>query len=141
MSRAIWTALVIGAATISGLGAQQSEYNGEKMIELVRRDGRLLFVEPGKDSAEPVTIVVGSKVRFDNKDKDPHIVMSTVVIDGKPLFSTGVIEPGKYVDLLFDIDLYERAGGKPANVATLKYRSDQQTGEDSEIQLLSAAKR
>jgi plastocyanin len=141
MSRAIWAALVVAVVITSGLDAQQSKQNVEKTIELTRRDSKLTFVEPGKDYAEPITIVVGEKVRFVNRDTESHTVVSTVVVEGKPLFSTGVIKPGEYVDLLFDIDLYERAGGKPANVVTLKYRSDQQLGEDSEIRLLSAAKR
>ena len=44
-------------------------------------------------------------------------------------------------DLLFDIDLYERAGGRPANVVTVKYRSNEKPGEPGEIRLLSAARR
>ncbi|WP_035695958.1 cupredoxin domain-containing protein [Bradyrhizobium liaoningense] len=141
MTRAICVALVLAAASTCGVDAQQSGYNVEKTIELTIKDGKLMFIERGKDHAEPITIVVGEKIRFENKDKEPHTVVSTMVIEGKPLFSTGVIKPGEYLDLLFDIDLYQRAGGKPANVVTLKYRSDLQLGEDSEIRLLSAAKR
>jgi plastocyanin len=141
MTRAICVALVLAAVITSGVDAQQSGYKVEKTIELTIKDGKLMFIERGKDHVEPITIVVGEKIRFENKDKEPHTVVSTMVIEGKPLFSTGVIKPGEYLDLLFDIDLYKRAGGKPANVVTLTYRSDQQLGEDSVIRLLSAAKR
>jgi hypothetical protein len=40
----------------------------------------------------------------------------------------GAIKPGDHMDLLFDIDLYERAGGKPASVVTVKYRSRERDG-------------
>lgn len=141
MTRAICVALVVAAVITAGVDEQQGDYKVEKTIELIRKDGTLMFIERCKDHAEPITMVVGERVRFENMDKEPHTVVSTMVIEGKPLFSTGVIKPGEYLDLLFDIDLYQRAGGKPANVVTLKYRSDQQLGEDSEIRLLSAAKR
>lgn len=141
MSRAAWAVVVIAAVITSGVVAQQSDDKVTKTIELTRRDGRLLFIERGKDFAEAITVVVGEKIRFENKDKEPHTVVSTEIVEGKPLFSSGVIRPDEYQDLLFDFDLYERAGGRPANVVTLKYHSEQQTGEDSEIRLLSAAKR
>lgn len=140
MTRVICVALVLAAVITSGVDAQQ-DYKVEKTIELTRKDGTLMFIERGKDHAEPITMVVGERIRFENQDKEPHTVGSTMVIEGKPLFSTGVIKPGEYRDLLFDIDLYTQAGGEPANVVTLKYCSDQQLGEDSEIRLLSAAKR
>lgn len=141
MSRAICAALVIAALFTSGAVAQQSNYKVVKTIELTRRDGKLMFIERGKDFPEPVTVVVGEKIRFENKDSEPHAAVSTEIIEGKPLFNSGIIKPGEYLDLLFDFDLYERAGGRPANVVTLKYHSEQQLGEDSEIRLLSAAKR
>src|SRR5262245_16725782 len=141
MIRAICVALVLTAVITSGVDAQQGDYKVAKTIELTRKDGKLMFIERGKDRAEPITIVVGEKIRFENNDKEPHTVVSAMVIEGKPLFGTGVIKPGEYLDLLFDIDLFKRAGGEPANVVTLKYRSDQQLGEDSDIRLLSAAKR
>lgn len=141
MSRVICAVLVIAALVTSGVLAQPSDDKVAKTIELIRRDGKLLFIERGRDFAEPVTIVVGEKIRFENKDKEPHTVASTEIIEGKPLFSSGAIKPGEFLDLLFDFELYERAGGRPANVVTLKYHSEQQLGEDSEIRLLSAAKR
>ncbi|MGY4197823.1 cupredoxin domain-containing protein [Bradyrhizobium sp. USDA 4520] len=137
MTRVICVALVLAAVITAGVDTQQGGY---KVIELTRKDGTLMFIERGKDHAEPITMVVGERLRFENKDKEPHTVGSTMIFEGRPLFSTGVIKPGEYQDLLFDIDLYEQAGGEPANVVTLKYRSDQ-LGEDSEIRLLSAAKR
>jgi plastocyanin len=141
MSRAICAVLVVAALITSGVVAQQSDDHVAKTIELIRTGDKLLFIERGKKFAEPITAVVGEKIRFENKDYEPHTVVSTETIDGRPLFSSGLIKPGEYQDLLFDFDLYERAGGRPASVATLKYRNEQQTGEDSEIRLLSAAKR
>jgi len=141
MYRALCTALIISAVITSEVSAQDRDQQVDKTIELTRRDDKLVFIERGKDKVEPITIVVGQRIRWENKDKEPHQLVSTLTVAGKPLFSTGIIKPGDRMDLLFDIDLYERAGGKPANVVTLKYRSDDQPGEPGELQLLSAARR
>jgi len=141
MYRALCTALIIAAVVTSEVSAQERDQQVDKTIELIRRDGKLEFVERGKDKVAPITITVGQRIRWENKDKEPHTVVSTLTVAGKPLFSTGVIKPGDHMDLLFDIDLYDRAGGKPANVVTVKYRSDEQLGEPGELQLLSAARR
>jgi plastocyanin len=142
MRRGIIDAFVIAAMVLSGaVQAQQSDYKVEKTIGLFKRDGKLTFIERGKATVEPIIIIVGNRVRWENNDDKPHTVVSTLTIDGKPLFSTGVINPGEYEDVLFDINLYERAGGKPANVISLRYRSDEQQDEGGELQLLSAAKR
>jgi plastocyanin len=141
MYRALCVALVIAAVITSEGSAQERDREVDKTIELTRRDGKLVFIERGKNEVAPVTLVVGQRIRWENKDKDPHTLVSTLTVAGKPLFSTGVIKPGDHKDLLFDIDLYERAGGKPANIVTLKYRSYEQPGEPGELRLLSAARR
>ena len=142
MYRALCAALVIAAVMTPEVAAQEREHEADKTIELTRRDGNLVeFIERGKDKVAPVTIVVGQRIRFENKDNEPHTLVSTLTDSGKPLFSTGVIKPGDHEDLLFDFDLYERAGGKPANVVTLKYRSQAQPGEPGELRVLSAARR
>jgi len=141
MYRALCAALVIAAVITSEVIAQEHDREVDKTIELTRKDGKLEFIERGNDKVVPITIVVGQRIRWENKDNEPHTVVSTLTVAGKPLFSTGVINPGDHKDLLFDIDLYERAGGKPANVVTLKYHSPEQPGELSEIRLLSAARR
>ena len=41
---------------------------------------------------------------------------------------------------MFDIDLYQRAGGKPANVVTVKYHSRARVDDLGELQFLSAAR-
>jgi plastocyanin len=134
-------ALVIAALITSEVSAQEGDREVDKTIELTRRDGKLEFIERGKDNVAPITIVVGQRIRWENRDSEPHTLVSTLTIAGKPLFSTGVIKPGGHEDLLFDIDLYGRAGGKPANLVTVKYRSNEQPGEPGEIRLLSAARR
>ena len=141
MYRALCTALVIAAVITSEVSAQERDQQVDKTIELTRRDGRIVFVERGQDNAAPIAIVVGQRVRWENKDKEPHMLVSTLTVAGKPLFSTGVIKPGDHMDLLFDIDLYERAGGKPANVVTVKYRVHDLPDEPGELRLLSAARR
>ena len=142
MHRALCAALVIAAALASVVGAQEADRKVDKTIELSRRAGKLVFIEAGKDEVAPVTIVVGQTVRWENKDREPHEVASTLTVAGKPLFSTGVIRPGDHSDVLFDIESYQRAGGRPANVVTVKYRSSHElAGEPGELRLLSAARR
>jgi plastocyanin len=141
MYRALCAALVIAAVVTSEVSAQERDYKVDKTIELTRRDGKLVFIEGGKDEVAPVTVVVGQRIRWENKDKEPHTLVSTLTVSDKPLFSTGVIRPGDHTDVLFDIDLYDRAGGRPANVVTVKYRSQEQPGEPGELRLLSAARR
>src|SRR5262245_20539400 len=141
MHRALCTALIIAAVVTSEVSAQERDQQVDKTIELIRRDGKLAFIERGKDKVEPITITVGQRVRWENKDTEPHTLVSTLTVAGKPLFSTGAIKPGDHMDLLFDIDLYQPAGGKPANIVTVKYRSDEQPGEAGELWLLSAARR
>jgi plastocyanin len=141
MYRPLCAALVVAAAMTSEAGPQERGHEADKTIELTRRDGNLEFIERGKDKVAPVTIVVGQRIRWENKDSEPHTLVSTLTASAKPLFSTGVIKPGDHEDLLFDIDLYERAGGKPANVVTLNYRSQEQPSAIGELRLLSAARR
>lgn len=141
MYRAICAALLMAAVIISDASTQERDYKLDKTIELTRRNGKLAFIESGRDEVAAVAIVVGQTIRWENKDNEPHQLVSTLTVMGKPLFSTGVIKPGDHSDVLFDIDLYELAGGRPANLVTLKYRSDEQSGEIGELQLLSAARR
>jgi hypothetical protein len=141
MFRALCAALIIATAITLHVSGQERDHEVDKTIELTRRDGKLEFIERGKDKVAPITIVVGQRIRWENKDKEPHSLVSTLTIAGKPLFGTGIIKPGDHKDLLFDIDLYQRAGGRPANVVTVQYYSDEQSGEPGEIQLLSAARR
>jgi hypothetical protein len=113
----------------------------DKVIEITMKDGKLLFLERGQDKARPVTVVVGQTVRWSNRDHKPHTIDPTLVVDGKPLFQIGEIQPGRYKDLTLDIDLYRRAGGRPASVVTIKYQCDRKPTPVGELQLLSAAKR
>jgi plastocyanin len=142
MFRALCVVLIIiAAAFTSELAGQERDHEVDKTIELTQRDGKLEFIERGKDQVAPITIVVGQRIRWENKDNEPHTVVSTMSIAGKPLFSTGIIKPGDHKEVLFDIDLYQRAGGRPANVVTVQYHSDERLGEPGEIRLLSAARR
>jgi hypothetical protein len=113
-----------------------------KTIELIRKDGKVRFTEKGQARSKPVTVVVGETVRWVNRDDRPHTVRSVVEIDGKPLFRSEVIPPGESRDLLFDIDLYRKAGGRTANYVRLKYQSgDRAEDEPGELIFLSAARR
>jgi plastocyanin len=141
MYHALAAALVLSTLAVSELAAQKGDQRVDKTIEITRRDGKLVFIEQGEDKAKAVTIVVGQRIRWENKDTQPHTLESTLRVEGKPLFDTGAIKPGEHKDVVFDIDVYRRAGGKPANVVTVKYQSHKKSDEVGELQLLSAARR
>jgi plastocyanin len=134
-------ALVFTAITMSEQAAQKVERTPDRTVEITRKDGKLVFVEHGKEKAQAIPIVVGQTIRWENKDTQPHALASIQTAAGKPLFDTGISPPGKYKDVLFDIDLYQRAGGKPANVVTVKYHSRAQIEDVGELHFLSAARR
>ena len=142
----MWTALLTGALFVSTVaaaesGVQEGKARVDKTIDIIRKDGKLVFIERGKDEAKAVAIVVGQRIRWENRDSQPHTLECALTVDGKPLFETDVIKPGNHKDVLFDFDMYKRAHGKPANVVTLKYRSHEHPGEPGELQFVSAARR
>lgn len=112
----------------------------EKTIEIRRREGHIEFRERGSEE-QRTTVVVGQTIRWQNVDADPHQLVSDLEIDGRPLFDTGLIAPGEHTDLLVDIDLYSKAGGKPASVIIVKYHSTADSTSHGELQVLSAARR
>jgi hypothetical protein len=122
-------------------GPHEGHQRVDKTIEITRKDGKLVFTERGKDANKAVAIVVGQRIRWENKDSRTHALVCTLMVDGKPLFDTEVIKPGEHKDVLFDFDMYKRAHGKPANVVTLKYRSHEPSSKPGELQFLSAARR
>jgi len=141
MHPSLMAALIFTTITMFEQAAQKVERMPDKTVEITRKEGKLVFIEHGKEKAHAIPIVVGQTIRWENKDTQPHTLVSILTAAGKPLFDTGVIPPGKYKDVLFDIDMYERAGGKPANVVTVKYHSRAQIEDVGEIHFLSAARR
>ena len=103
-------ALVFTAFTNSRPAAQKVERMPDRTVEITRKDGKLVFIEHGKEKAEAIPIVVGQTLRWKNRDSQPHELESIQTVSGKPLFHTGIIEPGKHKDILFDIDMYQHAG-------------------------------
>jgi hypothetical protein len=110
-------------------------------VEIRRTDGEIEFQESGKEKSETTRIVVGQTIRWANRDSNAHRLVSDVNVEGKPLFDTGIIEPDGHKDVLIDIDLYTKAGGKPANVIRVRYRSSDGQGRSGELEILSAARR
>src|SRR5262245_9770336 len=112
----------------------------DKTIDIVRHDDTIEFRERGSDDPR-TTIIVGQMIRWENTDARPHQLVSDVEVDGRPLFDTGLIRPGEHRDVLIDIDLYGKAGGKPASVISITYYSTEDTASRGELQVLSAARR
>ena len=133
--------ILVAAGLASALDDQPARKEPDKIIEMTVKDGVLIFAERGKGPTQSVTVVVGQVVRWVNRDTEPHTLTSALRPGGKPLLDTGSIKPGEYKDVLFDIDLYRRAGGRTANVVTIKLRQDGRPDAALAIELLSAAKR
>ena len=113
----------------------------DKIVEIFGENGTIKFVEKDKEKPEAVTLVVGQSIRWTNKDSKTHRVICTLEGDDKPIFDTGPIKSGASKDLLLNIDIYRRAGGKTANFVMLKYHTDEPRQNPGEIVLLSAARR
>jgi hypothetical protein len=135
--------LTLVLSTLCGLGPAPGgdAQHVDRTIEITRRDGRLVFLEKGKPSPKAVTVVVGQVVRWENKDTHPHRLVCDRIVEARPLFDTDVIEPGQGKAIVIDFEIYRKAGGKPANVITLKYHSAGHEDETGELQVLSAARR
>ena len=99
------------------------------------------YVEKGKKEAKSVSVVVGQTIRWVNKGDTPQSATSDLKIDGKPLFDTGLLEPGEHKDIPFHIDVYRKAEGKTAGAVTLTYHSEGKSGMKGTLVLISAAKR
>ena len=112
----------------------------DKTVDIRRIGDRIEFREHG-DEVRAITLVVGQTIRWKNKDAKPHRLVSDAHVDGAPLFDTGIIGPGEHKDFLVDIDLYSKAGGKPANVIRIKYHSTDHEECTGELQIVSAARR
>ena len=112
----------------------------DKIIDIIRHDDTIEFRERGSDERR-TTVVVGQTIRWENKDTRPHRLVSALEIDGKPIFDTGRVRPGEHCQVLIDIDVYSKAGGRPANVISITYRSTDNAGAHGELQVLSAARR
>ena len=135
------TAVLAAACMLDVGGAAADERKPDKVIEITVKDGKVTFVEQGARKAEPVTVVVGQTVRWENRDTKPHTVVSSMTADGKPVIDTDVIKPGGYKDLLLTIDVYQRAKGKPADVVTISFHLKDNPDDKGELLLLSAARR
>jgi len=136
--------LLIGTFLALGSGETcllSREKEPDVIIDIVAKDGSTVFVEHDKEAGKPVTVVVGQVVRWVNRDSQAHRVLSATKVEGKHLLDTKLIESGEHKDVLLDIDVYKRAGGKPAGVVTIKYGCDSGPYDTGKLQLLSAAKR
>ena len=69
-------ALFVSTLAASELSAEEVDRRVDKIIEITRKDDKLVFIERGKDKLAPVTIVVGQKIRWENKDTRPHALVT-----------------------------------------------------------------
>ena len=141
MPGGVCTTLLASTPPIRSRAPQEPTEPMSTTVEIRRSDGKIEFREIGKERPEATTIVVGQTIRWANRDSEAHQLVSDVKVEGKPLFDTGIIEPGGHKDVLIDIDLYTKAGGKPANVVRVRYHSRDHEDLTGELQILSAARR
>jgi hypothetical protein len=113
----------------------------DKVVEILREGGSLVFREQGREEVEPVAIVVGETIRWVNKDDRPHALRAVAGPGKAPAFVVKAIAPGASKDVLFDGKMYRSLGGLPAEDVTLKYRADGRAEPEGEIAFFSAARR
>jgi plastocyanin len=80
------------------------------------------YVKEGDTDTKDVTVMVGQKVKFVNKDDDMHTATCTVKDkDGKPIFDTGDLDEKQSKEIAFDAALFARANGKAGGKVELPY--------------------
>ena len=123
---------------IGNIGLPQEDKKEADKVIIITADWK--YVEEGKKKQAPVDLVVGESVMWKNMSKDPHTATSDKT-DGRKegeVFKTGDIKKNggkkKYV---FDMGVFERAGGKPGGFVEIKYHCDyhEDTMNDAVIKL------
>src|SRR5262245_4502921 len=99
MRSALCVTLVLSTLIGFGPAARGGAQRVVKTIDIMLNDGKLIFLEQGKDRPGVVTLVVGETVRWHNKDARAHRIVSDLKVEGKPLFETEIIKPGEHKDL------------------------------------------
>lgn len=116
-----------------------------RAIEILREDGKVVFREQGKpkEKGKPraIPVVVGETIRWVNRDAERHRLRSVEQADGQPIFDTQSIKPGEFKDVVFDIDMYHKLGGRPAQYVNLRYRDEGAADSEGELTFISAARR
>jgi plastocyanin len=120
---AVLYGLAIGLLATFTLEARPGE-KGDGVIVINIKANSLdeCFVKEGDKKTMDVTVKVGQKVRFVNKDDDTHTATSVAKDkDGKFIFDTGDLNLKESKEITFDADLFARAGGKAGGKVELPY--------------------
>ena len=64
MHPSLMAALVFTALTMSEQAAQKVERMPDRTVEITRKDGKLVFIEHGKEKTQAIPIVVGQTIRW-----------------------------------------------------------------------------
>ena len=114
------TLLLAGPAFVSE--ARPGDKDGVIVINIKGNSLDDCFVKEGDKKTMDVTVKVGQKVRFVNKDCDTHTATSVAKDkDGKFLFDTGDLNGNDSKEIAFDADLFAKAGGKAGGKVELPY--------------------
>jgi subtilisin family serine protease len=120
-----WICMCVSTALAAGLftfpeassSAQDKKKAGDVVVINIVGDGPAAkYIEEGKAKQEPVMVVVGQKVRWNNQGDRKHTARHKPANATDPrLFDTGQIKKGEASkDILLDEALFKKAGGGPA---------------------------
>ena len=117
------TIVVLAALMVLSSG-QRSEGQKDKDVIVITIKGQNddSYIKDGDIKTKDVTVTVGQKVKFVNKDCDTHTATCTVKDkDGKPLFDTGDLDVNQSKEFVFDAALFAKANGKAGGKVELPY--------------------
>jgi plastocyanin len=90
-------------------------------INIVGKGSKAKFIKQGETTEEQVVVYVGQTVRWQNKGNVEHTATSKLMVGGKPLFDTGLLDAGEAKEIQFDEKLFKSAGGKVGSQISLDY--------------------
>lgn len=94
-------------------------------INIIGPGANAKFVQEGKTAQEPVEVIVGQSVKWVNKSDMQHSARSLRKLpDDTRIFDTRILTksgPKQSSTVLFDLALFQTAGGVPGGSVTLEY--------------------
>ena len=120
-----WTCAAIALLTVNfSFHAGDKQTKKVEAVVVINIEGKgenAKYIKEGDKKQQPVVVIVGQTVRWQNKSNVTHTATEGIPDKGKPVFDTGNIKKGKNADILFDQKLFEQLGGKAGGEIKVNY--------------------
>lgn len=138
------TSGLLGAllCAITSVEGQRQRGKAQQEVVVINIEGSgsaAKYILEGDTEQKPVVVLVGQAVVWHNKDTVKHTATEGTPDADKHLFDTGDIKKGASAKIVFDQQLFQRAGGTPGGEVTLKYYCDIHHQMKSSLILKSSA--